>query len=152
MLFRSSEDTSSIRFNTAISSMMEFVNFAGKIKAAGSVSTDSWRVTMVTLTKLIAPFAPHLAEEIWEHLGQDGSVHIQAWPKYDPELAKDDVMTIVIQVNGKLKDEFLVSSTDAHAKDILERMAKEKIADKLDGMEIVKVVVVPAKLVNFVIR
>ncbi len=146
------EDTNAIRFNTSIASMMEYVNYAGKVKASGAVSVDQWRINMITFTKLIAPFAPHMAEEIWEHLAQDGSVHIQAWPHYDEKLVKDDVVTIVIQVNGKLRDEFAVEAENAHYPDELERMAKEKLGDKLSEMEVIKVIAVPGKLVNFVVR
>jgi leucyl-tRNA synthetase len=146
------EDTNAIRFNTSIASMMEYVNYAQKVKASGSVSADQWRINMITFTKLIAPFAPYMAEEIWEHLGQDGSVHIQVWPQYDEKLVKDDVVTIVIQINGKLRDEFIVEAESAHYPDELERMAKEKLGDKLAEMEVIKVISVPGKLVNFVVR
>jgi len=79
-------------------------------------------------------------------------VHIQAWPHYDEKLVKDDVVTIVIQVNGKLRDEFAVEAENAHYPDELERMAKEKLGDKLSEMEVIKVIAVPGKLVNFVVR
>lgn len=146
------EDTNAIRFNTAIASMMEFVNYASKIKSSGGVSKDQWLITSAVFTKLIAPFAPHMSEEMWERLGQDGSVHIQSWPQYREDLVKDDVVTIVIQINGKLRDEFVVNAEEAHYPDELERMAKEKMADKLAGLEVVKVIAVPGKLVNFVVR
>lgn len=146
------EDMNAIRFNTAIASMMEFVNYAGKIKQAGQVEKSQWNIMISEFTKILAPFAPHMTEEIWEHIGQDGSVHIQPWPQYDEKLVKDDLVTIVIQVNGKLRDEFVVNAEDAHYPDELERMAAEKIADKLADLEVIKVISVPGKLVNFVVR
>lgn len=144
------EDASAIRFNTAISALMEFVNYAMTIKSAGSVSAEAWRLSMLSFNLILAPFAPFLAEEAWEFQNQKDSVHAQSWPKYDPELVKDDVITIIIQVNGKLKAEFIVNAEDAHYKDELERVAKETMGDKLAGLNIVKTVVVPGRLVNFV--
>ena len=146
------QDIPSVRFNTAIASMMEFVNYAGSVKSKGQVSKDQWNLTISTFTKVLAPFAPYLSEELWELQGNDRSVHSQAWPLYDPNLVKDDVLTIVIQVNGKLRDEFIVNAEDAHYQDELERMAREKLGDKLVGMDVIKVIVVPGKLVNFVAR
>lgn len=146
------EDVPNVRFNTAIASMMEFVNYASSVKLIGEVSANQWNIVVNTFTKVLAPFAPFLAEELWEKLGNHESVHAQAWPIYDENLVKDDVLTIIIQINGKLRDEFLVNSEDAYYQDELERMAKEKIGDKLAGMEVIKTIVVPGKLVNFVVR
>ena len=146
------EDVPNVRFNTAIASMMEFVNYASSVKLKGEVSANQWNIVVNTFTKVLAPFAPFLAEELWEKLGNHESVHAQAWPLYDENLLKDDVLTIIIQINGKLRDEFLVNSEDAFYQDELERMAKEKLGDKLAGMEVIKTVVVPGKLVNFVVR
>ncbi len=146
------EDVPNVRFNTAIASMMEFVNYASSVKLKGEVSANQWNIVVNTFTKVLAPFAPFLSEELWEKLGNHESVHAQAWPIYDENLVKDDVLTIIIQINGKLRDEFLVNSEDAFYQDELERMAKEKLGDKLAGMEVIKTIVVPAKLVNFVAR
>jgi leucyl-tRNA synthetase len=146
------EDVPNVRFNTAIASMMEFVNYASSVKLKGEVSANQWNIVVNTFTKVLAPFAPFLSEELWEKLGNHESVHAQAWPIYDENLLKDDVLTIIIQINGKLRDEFLVNSEDAFYQDELERMAKEKLGDKLAGMEVIKTVVVPGKLVNFVVR
>jgi leucyl-tRNA synthetase len=146
------EDVPNVRFNTAIASMMEFVNYASSAKLKGEVSANQWNIVVNTFTKVLAPVAPFLAVELWEKLGNHESVHAQAWPLYDENLLKDDVLTIIIQINGKLRDEFLVNSEDAFYQDELERMAKEKLGDKLAGMEVIKTVVVPGKLVNFVVR
>ena len=146
------KDVSDVRFNTAIASMMEFAKYAGLVKSKGEISANQWNIVINTLTKVLAPFAPFLAEEMWEKLGNHESVHAQAWPLYDEKLVKDDIITIVIQVNGKLRDEFIVNAEDAHYKDELERMAKEKLGEKLAEMDVIKTIVVPAKLVNFVVR
>lgn len=144
------EDTSGVRFNTAISALMEFVNHLQKIKSEGSVSAAQWKLSCNTFALLLAPFAPFMSEEIWEQLGNPESVHMQAWPKYDPSLVKDDVVTVVIQINGKLKGEFVIDAESAHDKDELERLAREQLGAKLNELDITKTVVVPAKLVNFV--
>jgi len=144
------EDTSGVRFNTAISALMEFVNYLQKIKSDGSVSAAQWKLSCNTFTLLLAPFAPFMSEEIWEQLGNPESVHMQAWPKYDPSLVKDDVVTVVIQINGKLKGEFVIDAENSHNKDELERLAREQLGAKLSELDITKTIVVPAKLVNFV--
>lgn len=146
------EDVTATRFNTAIASLMEFVNYAGSVKLMGQVDRKFWDEVISTLTKLLAPFAPFLTEEIWEQNGNGESVHLQAWPEYDPKLVKDDVVTIVIQVNGKLRGEFVVNSEEAHYKDELESQAREQMGDKLKFKEVVKTIVVPGKLVNFVTK
>ena len=146
------EDAHSIRFNTAISALMELVNFMIPLKTEGSINKDEWNTAVATLVLLVAPFMPFVAEEMWESLGNTQSVHSQAWPKYDPNLVKDDLVTIIVQINGKLRDQFIISTEEAHYKDVLERTAKETLGDKLDHSDILKTVVVPAKLVNFVTK
>ncbi len=146
------EDTQSTRFNTAISALMKFVNYAGPLKLDARLSLAQWQITTTTLAKLLAPFTPFLAEEIWEQLGNSQSVHLQTWPQYDPSLIQDDLTTIVIQINGKLKAEFVINTQDAHSKPKLEAMAREQMGEKLSSLEIVKTIAVPGKLVNFVSR
>lgn len=144
------EDTQAIRFNTAISALMELVNFMMPLKTEGSIDTAQWHKAIKTINLLLAPFMPFMAEEMWEVIGNDSSVHSQSWPEYDPGLVKDDVVTVIIQINGKLKGEFLVNTEDSHYKDELERMAREALGDKLKNLNITKVIVVPGRLVNFV--
>ena len=139
------EDIDTLRFNTAISRLMEFVNeFTGaeiRPKAA-----------MESFTLLLAPFAPHLAEELWHLLGHPQSLAYEPWPQFDPTLLVDDVVEVPIQVNGKLRSKVMVAK-DA-TREALEAAAKadEKVAALLADKTIVKVVVVPAKLVNFVVK
>lgn len=146
------EDVAATHFNTAIAGLMEFVNYVNSVKAKGQVDKTVWHEAIMTLTKLMAPFAPFLADEMWERLGGEESVHVQAWPEYDPNMVKDDVVTIVIQVNGKLRGEFIVNAEDAHYKDEIEERAREQIGDKIKDKEILKVIAVPGKLVNFVVK
>ncbi|GAB2025694.1 leucine--tRNA ligase [Lactovum odontotermitis] len=127
-------------FNTAISQLMIFVNAANK---AGSLP----RAYAKGFVQLLAPFAPHLAEELWEFLGETGGISYVAWPEYDPAKLVEDEVEIVVQVNGKLKKRLTVVK-DASREELAEAAAA---AVKPDG-NIVKTIVVPNKLVNFVIK
>jgi len=104
------------------------------------------------LVLLLAPFAPYLAHELWEMLGETGSLLRTPWPKYDPALAKEDEIEIPVQINGKLRSRIVVAA-DAPGDVIREHALSEaKIKAILDGKQIVNVIVVPAKLVNIVVR
>jgi len=139
-----SEDIENFRYNTAIAQMMIFVNFAVKFD-------ELPREVFENFLKLLAPFAPHLAEELWNEIGNKESVFKQVWPKYNPALVKDETINLVIQVNGKIRDTIEVSA------DISEEEAKkialdcEKIKKWLEEKEIKKVIFVKGKLVNIVI-
>jgi leucyl-tRNA synthetase len=142
------------QFNTAIAAVMELVNEAYRLKdglyghPAGEATV---RFATSTAASLIFPFAPHMGAEVWERL-EGGRVWEQPWPEADPELLVSDTVTLVVQVNGKLRDRI---EADAEApKDELLRLAREseKVNRFLDGKEVVKEVVVPGKLVNLVVR
>ncbi len=139
-----SGDTDTLNFNTAISAMMVLSTEAARLE---TLPRNLWSV----LVRLVAPYAPHLAEELWAHMGNSGSVSKAAWPVYDPALCEDDEDTIIVQVNGKLRGDF--KAAKGAAKDALEASAKahSRVAEHLPGKDIVKVIVVPGKLVNFVI-
>ncbi len=142
-------------FNTCIASIMILVNeiaAAEPAMDAGEIGATTQRELFRITTLLIAPFAPYLAQELWTALGHEGIVFRQAWPVADAELAREDVIEIPVQVNGKL----VVIVRVAHEADV-EAMkdaarADEKVAGRLDGKTVVKVVAVPSKLVNFVVR
>jgi leucyl-tRNA synthetase len=137
------EDLEGLRFNTAISRLMEFVN-------AFTSAEVRPRSAMETFTLLLAPLAPHTAEELWQLLGHDQTLAYEPWPSYDPALLKDDEIEIPVQVNGKLRGKVVVPAGADGA--LLEAAARgdERIAALLEGKTIRKVVVVPGKLVNFV--
>jgi leucyl-tRNA synthetase len=101
---------------------------------------------------LLAPFAPYLAHELWETLGEKGGLLRAPWPKYDPALAKEDEIEIPVQVNGKLRSRLLVPA-GANEEFVRERaMADEKVRAAMNGKQVAKVILVPGKLVNIVIR
>jgi leucyl-tRNA synthetase len=142
------------QFNTAIAAVMELVNDAYRLKdglfgdEAGAAVV---RFATATAGSLIFPFAPHLGAEIWERLS-GGRVWEQPWPVADPELLSSDTVTLVVQVNGKLRDR-IEAASDAPEAELLElARASEKVRRHLDGKELVKEIVVPGKLVNLVVR
>ena len=104
------------------------------------------------LTLMLAPFAPYLAEELWEEQGRQGPVFQHSWPAYDPELAREEEAEIVIQVNGKLRGRIYVAF--GTPREALEKLAlgDAKVQTLLDGKQVVKVIVVPDKLVNIVVK
>ena len=117
------------------------------------VLTDAqWRELVRTFTLLLAPIAPHVAEEVWEQVGDGGSVLDAAWPAWDEALAADEVVTVVVQVNGKLRDRLEVAVGAAEA-DVLEQARAQTNTQRfLEGKQVVKQIYVPGKLVNFVVR
>jgi leucyl-tRNA synthetase len=140
-------------FNTAIASLMEYVNGLYKLKAEDNFTDrQTWQFVLQSLVKLLAPFAPHIADELWTELGQSGSVHNAVWPVADGKYLTEDSLTIVIQVNGKLRGEIVVASGVAEDKVVETAKQNEKIKQFLDGKEIIRTVYVPGKLVNFVVN
>jgi leucyl-tRNA synthetase len=136
------EDIEGLRFNTAISQMMVFTNEMTKVEQRS-------RSLIEPFVLLLAPFAPHLAEELWEVLGQKPSVSQESWPIFDPSLTVSDRLTIPIQVNGKLRAKLDVGA-DA-TREQVEGLALTQIAEWLQGKEPKKIVYVEKKLINFVI-
>jgi len=139
------DDFEGLRFNTAISRLMEFVNYFTSQEVRPKSALE-------TFTLLLAPMAPHIAEELWSLLGHEQTLAYEPWPDFDPALLKDDEIEIPVQVNGKLRGRIVVAA-DADVERI-EKTARAdpKIAALLEGMTVRKVVVVPGKLVNFVIE
>jgi leucyl-tRNA synthetase len=137
-------------FNTCISSVMELVNvlYAGEREISAAAMCE----ILENLALMLAPFAPYLAQEIWEELGREGPVFRQAWPPFDAELAKEDLAEVVVQVNGKLRGRIHVPFGTPEAEMIARAREEEKVKPFLDGKQIVKTIVVPDKLVNFVVK
>ncbi len=137
-------------FNTSIASLMELTNTLLELEPEVSASC---RVLIArNLTLLLAPFAPYTAQDLWAALGQPGPVFRQPWPAYDPELARDDLIEIPIQVNGKLRGHLRVPPGIAQPE--LEKLAlnSEKVKPFLEGRQVIKLIVVPGRLVNIVIK
>jgi leucyl-tRNA synthetase len=138
-------DLERLHFNTAISKMMEFTNYFTKADVRP-------RSVMEKFVLILSPFAPHIAEELWQLLGHDKSLAYEPWPAADPALVRDDVVEVPVQVNGKLRGRVSVpAGSDAAATEAAARQ-EPKLAELIAGKTIVKVVVVPSKLVNFVVK
>ncbi len=144
------------QFNTIVSALMELTNYLTKPNNRERLQSENFKELAHRTTKMIAlmlaPIAPYIAEEIWQLAGGEKSVHLQAWPAFDPELVKDNVVTIVVQINGKLKGEFAIST--GSSKEDLETEAIDLLKEKniLSQDQIVKTIVVPNRLVNFVTK
>lgn len=152
-IHRVSKDLEGMGFNTAIAFLMETLNELYRLRQEIPVShaSDTWRWVSDTFLQLLAPFAPHIAEELWEELGNEGSVHQSVWPVADEQYLTSDTMTVVVQVNGKLRAQLEVA-TDATKEHILEAAKiDKKVAEHLQAKEPKKVIYVPGKLVNFVV-
>ena len=144
------EDLEAFRFNTAIAALMEHTNYLLAVR--GEAGERGWNESLRTFVLLLAPFAPHHAEEMWEALGEPYSVHEQPWPGWDEALIAAEEVTLVVQVNGKLRDRMSVPA------DISEEDAKElalssaRVRPHVEGRELRKSVYVPGRLVNLVVK
>ncbi len=150
------DDLGGMRFNTAVSALMEYVNFLGEAKTKARLLEPAsvalaWRA-LNTLVQLLAPITPYLSEELWHELGWEGSVHVSGWPEYDPELIKDDFVTIVVQVNGKLRANLVMGTNATEAELAAAAQADPNVAKFLTAGQLIKTIVVPRKLVNFVVK
>jgi leucyl-tRNA synthetase len=146
-ILRVTQQLERLQFNTAISSLMELTNAAGDWQG----EPGSLREAVEVLLQLLAPFAPHIANELWHEIGRTDDLTLLHWPEADPALVVDDAYQIAVQVNGKLRGEVQVGATAAEA-EIRETAARDpKIAGWLQGKTIKKVVVIPKRLVNFVV-
>ena len=138
------EDIEALHFNTAISQMMIFVNEATSVPKLP-------KETLKIFLRILCPFAPHITEELWERLGESKFLVQTDWPTYDSKLCVDDTITVVVMLNGKKRAEFEVEK--GASKDQLEKLAREcpKVFTAIEGKTIKRTIVVPGKLVNFVI-
>ena len=146
-------DLDGLQFNTMLAALMEFTNFLGKIKEAHEVKDNSvWQDAIEALLLMLAPTAPHLTEELWEKIGNTYSIHNQSFPSWQEELAVADEITLVVQVNGKVREKLTVpaSIAEEEAKELA--LSQEKIKNHLDNHEIVKIIYIPGKLVNIVVK
>jgi leucyl-tRNA synthetase len=144
-------DLEKFRFNTMLSSLMEFSNYLSKVKESGVVSGSLWGEAISYFLLLLAPTAPHLAEELWNRTGHTYSIHNQPWLEYDEELVKEEEITLVIQVNGKLRDKVLVpaSISEVEAKELA--LSRERVKAYIDGKKLSRVIYVPKRVVNIVV-
>ncbi|MCK4958741.1 MAG: class I tRNA ligase family protein, partial [Planctomycetes bacterium] len=138
------DDVEQFGFNTAISQMMIFVNHLSRQSVRPKAVIEQFLL-------VLAPFAPHIAEELWSRLGQTESLAFHPWPKYDDELVKEKEIELAVQVKGKIKARIVVSA-DATEEDIRQKaLANEKVAAAIAGKEVRKIIVVKSRLVNIIV-
>ncbi len=144
-------DLENLRFNTMLASLMEFTNYLSKIKERGAVPDSLWREAMSTLLLLMAPTAPHLAEEMWSKKGHSYSIHTRAWPEYNEDLAREEEIVLAIQIDGKLRDKVLVpaSISEGEAKELA--LGRERVRSYINGKEVRSVIYVPQRVINIVL-
>jgi leucyl-tRNA synthetase len=152
-----SEDIQAFKFNTLLSTLMEFNNYLMKARETAAYGTPAWDEAIDSLLLMLAPETPHIAEELWqkrhdgEEFAPEKSIHLQPWPEYDPELAKAEAITLVVQVNGKVRDKIEVPA------DISEEAAREAalasplVRKWLEGQTVRKIIFAGGKLVNIVV-
>jgi leucyl-tRNA synthetase len=145
MLKKVTSDIDDMKFNTAIAAMMAFIN---EVYEVGTLTRDE----LSTFATVLSPFAPHLAEEVWEKMGHTDLVSLAAWPKYDDSKTKDDTVAVPVQINGKTRS--VISLPAGFDKETALKAAKtdEKIAAALADKTLVKEIVVPGKIINLVVR
>jgi leucyl-tRNA synthetase len=139
------QDFERLAFNTAIAKLMEFTNYFTKLNKRPKAALEQ-------ATLLLAPLAPHFAEELWQALGHGKSLAYEPWPEYDEAAIREETVEVPVQIQGKLRSKIRVA-TGASRED-LETAARAdvRVAELLDGKAVVKVVVVPGRLVNFVVK
>lgn len=144
------EDFHRESLNTAVAALMEFVNDLYKFKLEGF--SKDWRQVLEDLLKMLMPFAPHISSELWQQLGNNNFIEESGWPEWDEEMLKTSEIQIVVQVNGKLRGKIKISA-ELEKQQILEKAKQEEnVAKFLADKEILKEIVVPGKLINFVVK
>ncbi len=144
-------DIEELSFHTAIARLMELTTTLSRAREAGAVDREAWEESVRSLTLMMAPLTPHLAEELWARAGGTYSVHQQAWPQSDAGLAREETIELVVQVNGKVRERVPLSATATEAEARQAALASERVRQWLDGKEPRKVVYVPGKLLNLVV-
>jgi leucyl-tRNA synthetase len=144
-------DFETFEFNTIISALMELLNEMYKVREKGAVGPEAWNEALDIYLRMLAPVSPHVAEELWAYLGKSYSIHTQSWPEVDEAAAAEEQITLVIQVNGKVRDRISVpvDISEEKAKELA--LSSEAVGKYLQGKDPRKVILVPGKLVNIVV-
>lgn len=146
------EDIEHDKFNTAVSSMMEAVNTYYKLKETHGIgASEAWKFAIESLLQVLAPFAPHITEELWSQLGHETTIHIDTWPSWNDSYLHASQITVVVQVNGKLRATLQVAADASEEEIVSLAKSDEKVAEHLAQKEVRKTIYVPHKLVNFVV-
>jgi leucyl-tRNA synthetase len=146
------QDIERFSFNTMIAALMEYTNYLVKARETPVTQTEAWDEAVKTLLLLMAPSFPHASEELWARVGGEYSIHQQAWPAWDEDLAAEEMITIIVQVNGKVRDRFEAPADISEAEAKAQALATAGAQKHLDGKQPLKVVYVPGRLVNIVVK
>ena len=146
------EDVERFKFNTALAALMEYTNTLNQVWERKNVAGGLWDEAVERLLVLMAPIAPHVSEELWERTGHGTSVHSQSWPKWDPELAAREVVTLVVQVDGRVRDRIEVPASISEDEAQQTALESSNVQRHTEGKDIARVIYVPGKLVNIVTR
>ncbi|HVY72430.1 MAG TPA: class I tRNA ligase family protein [Candidatus Paceibacterota bacterium] len=147
------EDIEAFKFNTAVSQMMIFLNAAEKTHSTGSeqeggLSREQWEIFL----RLLAPFAPHVTEELWEKLGHTDSIHMAPWPQFDPALLASGTVTVAVQVNGKIRGSIELTTSATEDEALTLARSNPSVSKHLTGKQEAKAIYVPRKIINFVLK
>ncbi len=145
------DDIERFRFNTMLAALMEYTNYLARARDAGPVDAAAWTEAIEKLLLMLAPTAPHLAEEFWARTGRPYSIHTQTWPSWDPALVAEETVTLVVQVNGKVRDRLTVPASISEAEAREAATASEKVRPYVEGKIVGKVIYVPGRLVSIVV-
>jgi len=149
---RVTADFQAFEFNTIVSALMEFSNVLIKAKETPVYGMQVWNEAIRTLLLLMSPVTPHVAEELWGRLGYPYSIHQQAWPAFDAAAAADDVITLPVQVNGKVRDRIQVPADASEEAVRQAALAAAGVFKYTQGKQIAKVIYAPNRLVNIVVK
>ncbi len=145
-----SEDLENFQFNTAIAELMTLLNAMQKAKNMAIAKTSQWQETCKIMVTMLSPFVPHIAEELWQRIGYETSVHLEKWPNYDANALVKDTITIAVQINGKVRAEIAVPANSTKEQILAIAKAEENVLKHIEGKEIKREIVVPNKLINIV--
>ncbi len=148
---RVTHDMEEFAFNTAIAALMELTNTMVKLKETTAVHTDAWTEARDTLILLMAPFTPHIAEELWVRTGHEYSVHQQSWPTWVEELTREETITLVVQINGKVRDKIQAPAGLTQEQALELALASPKVQKYVDGKEIRRVIFAKGRILNLVV-
>ena len=145
-------DLDQFKFNTALAGLMEYTNEMVRIRDSDGAPADAWREAVDRLLLLLAPMAPHITEELWERTGHDFGIHLQPLPEWDEELAAEETITLAVQVNGRLRDTLEVPASVDEDQAIEAALASANVRRHVEGMDVVRRIYVPGRLVNLVVK
>ncbi len=149
---RVTDEVGSLRFNTALAALMECNNALIKLQNTEVARSAAYQRTLESIMQLLAPLAPHITEELWQTTGHTGSIHNSEWPQYEEELTRDEIFTLVVQVNGKVRERIEVAADISEPAMRALVLGNARVASFIGEATVQKVIYVPGKLVNIVVR